>query len=407
MQDEKEIKETILESEDASTDSSIENVETNEDSTSSDLNVKKEKISRKEKRKRKLMKNFFDETDIKYSGPLTYRYLRIIAWIAMAITQFLVINSISGAILESPLATGGWAVFLSLLSNLSVPLFFIAVMGTIINKSKSYKSIIIFYTALYLVIGLSVVLIFNRYFAGIYGLFAEENSTVSLEAGKQIGKKFEINVFSDLLMLSLFNFFIEYQPKKYFQEKKIYIFRALALLPIAYVIASYIIKINTNLGRLDLPFEIYPFLTTKPPLLYAVFIAMALWIKNRERKYIKLGGTYEGYDNYLKTNKNSLKYSKALSIFLLIISIVDIILSLIFGINYYLNGGEDITGYLKSIEMGDCVSLFLAIPFVMLYSYTKVHKESKYDLFVPLAGIGLIVFVYVESIYEIVIKLIH
>ena len=67
----------------------VEEIEANPNQLS-----KKEK--KKLKREEKLKKKFFFEQDIKYRGPLSYRYLRVIAWASIAITQALTVNNISG-----------------------------------------------------------------------------------------------------------------------------------------------------------------------------------------------------------------------------------------------------------------------------------------------------------------------
>ena len=45
------------------------------------VNKKTVELSRKQKRLEKLKKQIFRDKDIKYVGPLSYRYLRIIAWL--------------------------------------------------------------------------------------------------------------------------------------------------------------------------------------------------------------------------------------------------------------------------------------------------------------------------------------
>lgn len=43
---------------------------------------------------------------------------------------------------------------------------------------------------------------------------------------------FNINLFIDLFMCTLFMFFLDYVPEKHFQGKKLRIFRAMALIPV-------------------------------------------------------------------------------------------------------------------------------------------------------------------------------
>ena len=133
----------------------VEEIESNPNQLS-----KKEK--KKLKREEKLKNKFFFEQDIKYRGPLSYRYLRVIAWASIAITQALTVNNISGLLLEKPLISGAFEVVLLLFSALSVPLFIIATFSTILNRSKPIKNVIIFYLAAYLGFALAIIIVYYR-----------------------------------------------------------------------------------------------------------------------------------------------------------------------------------------------------------------------------------------------------
>lgn len=373
-----------------------------------DTDLEKKKLSRKEKKINKMRIKLLDPMDIKYRGPLSYRHLRIIAWIAMACAQLLIVSNISGAILANPIVSGPWLYILSVVADLSVPLFFIAVIATILNKSRSYKKILIVYAALYLGIGLAVVVVFRRYLYGFFATMsaeAEIPTTPSLYAGELIGQKFDFNVFSDLLMLSLFNYFIIYNPKKLFQGKKIIIFRLFALIPLLFTIASYILKVSAGFSAIRLPFELYPFLTTKPPLVHLLFIFLTIWMKRRDQWFKKLGATEEEYERYHKSNKNSLSFSKALSIFLVITAVIDFVLLIILAVASQAIG-IDLETLASIFQIGNTVGLIIAIPFVLLFSYTRSYPDgSNIDLLIPLIGIGLIALTYVEGIYQIVLAL--
>ena len=56
-----------------------------------------------------------------------------------------------------------------------------------------------------------------------------------------------------------------------------------------------------------------------------------------------------------------------------------------------------------NLGFGKSISLLFTIPFVMLFSYSKTHNNPQVDKFIPLAGIGLIVLIYIEGIFEIFI----
>ncbi len=373
-----------------------------------DKNPKKKKLTKEEKKEKraqkkiaKIKKKMFFENDIKYKGVFSYRHLRIIAWISLAATQLLSINNLTSNILTSPLLDNGMTIFMMILSALAVPLFLLATFSTILNKNKTYKAVILFYLAAYLAIAIGIIFVYERYLKGILNLANDGEMSASKAAGELLGYKFQVNVFADLLALSLFHFFLNYKPNKYFQGKNLKFFRLLCLVPLAVELVSYIIKINESLGNIVIPFELYPFLTTKPPLVYLLFILLTFWMKKREKTYMGFGSTEEQYEKFLNSNMNSLSFSKNTSLILALISILDVICLFVLIIIY----GEYFLDYALALEVGQCMGLFVAIPVIMLFSYTKKYKTTNLDIIIPIAGLGLIAFTYVEAIYEIALKL--
>jgi hypothetical protein len=47
----------------------------------------------------------------------------------------------------------------------------------------------------------------------------------------------------------------------------------------------------------------------------------------------------------------------------------------------------------------------LIIPLLLLFSYTRKHKETLIDAMIPLAGIALIIMIYLEGGYELIAAL--
>lgn len=357
----------------------------------------KKPSKRKLKKQKKFNDHFFGDADIKYVGPLSYRYLRLIAWFSLALSQLLIINTVCINIAHTELVSGAWYVIVTIIASLYVPLFIMATFATILNKNNTYKSVLIFYTVAYLGISLGIVFVYRRYLFGIVSTIFEDPD---MTAGSLIGRKFEINVFADLLALSLFNFFINYNPKKFFAGKKIIIFRLLSIIPIAVALVSYLLKCLEGLEMIMLPFEIFPFLTTKPPLLYLLFIVLSIWIKRREKIFTKRGYTEEDYNKFTKTNKNSLDFSKKVCILFLIISAIDFVLLIFTGVLAYMQG-LDVDYYWNMFQIGNCAATVIAIPVILLFSYTKKYDDTKLDLIVPLIGLGMVAFAYIEGIYQV------
>ena len=350
-------------------------------------------LTRKEKRYAKKKAKVLNPVDIKYRGPLSYRYLRVIAWMLFAIGQLIVLNNIFKWLGWNFLGAGGETA-VDYLSSIASPLFIIASFGLALSGQKTHKQFLILYGAIFggMIIGLNI--FYYRYLVGFLG--SKENASELLNGMNFL---YKVNVFADLFIFSLFHFFTNYIPTKHFKGKKIVWFRLLVLIPIFYVLASYILKTLNNFGTIALPFAFIPFLLTKSPLVFALFATVSIWLKFRERYYInKIGVTREEYKRYLKTNRNSLSFSITLSTIVAIFVLIEFLIIIAFVIAYQSEPVEIIAYRLKFSSIGEVIAMILAIPFIFLYSYTRTHKPGAIDILVPFAGIGMTVIVYLETI---------
>ena len=50
---------------------------------------------------------------------------------------------------------------------------------------------------------------------------------------------------------------------------------------------------------------------------------------------------------------------------------------------------------------GQCAIMVLLIPFILLFDYKKTYKNKMVDTVIPLAGILLMVLIYVEGLFEV------
>lgn len=358
-------------------------------------------LTRKEKIYKKIRDRVANPEDIKYRGPLSYRYLRVIGWIAFALAQLVALNGFfkNPNLFDWNFLGNGGEIALSIISSIATPLFIVASFGFALGNHNTVKRLVFLYGAIFggMVIGLNI--FYYRYLVGFLG--NKDNADAILSHMTFLTRA---NVFTDLFMFALFHFFVHYKPKKYFDGKKIYIFRALAALPICYVIAAYVIKTLCNFGRIDIPFAIIPFLCTKSPIVFALFALVSVGLKAQKYVYVnKAGVPYKDYEKYLKTNRNSLNFSKNLSILIAIFAFIELIIVFIFCGVYRHEGVEMILIRLGSCSIGEAFSLIIVIPFVMLYSYTRLHKPGPVDILLPIAGIGITVVVYIETIYQFVL----
>lgn len=359
------------------------------------------KTEKREKRHAKIRRRIFKD-DIKYQGPLSYRYLRILGWIVFALGQAALLNSVFSMFEWNPLGNV-WQNIFSYASSLMAPFFAIASFGMVLSGNRGFKGFIILYGGGFLLIGLGLIFFYYRYINGIFMSVGAVEARDITEAF--VSNRVQVNVFADLFAFTLFHYFVNYTPRKYFQGKKIYIFRLLALLPIIYSLTSYILKVSYSLGAIsNLPFALFPFMTTKSPLMVAIFVVISLWIKNREKVFIKVGASKEQYDVYLNSKRNSLSFSIILSVIIAIFAVLELIIMGILAA-YYTGkyGADELNGlvtFLSTFDLGQVLPCILAIPFILLYSYTRDHENTKLDLFIPLGGIAITVIVYIEFIFN-------
>lgn len=354
----------------------------------------KDKISAlREKRRAKLLARYTNPVDIKYRGPLSYRYLRIIGWICFAIGQLTALYGVFSKLGWEFLPNVGTQTFVSSISYFATPLFIVAAFGLILSGKKTFKQMIILYTALYIVLGVGLNIFYYRYMLGIFHSHEAADAVVS-----NFGFIVKLNVFGDLLAFCLFHYFINYTPKKYFKGKWIIIFRLFAILPALFVAASYLVKVLAYYEVIgDVPFFVVPFLATKPPLALLIFAFLSIWIKYRENLFKSLGLTKKEHDAYIKTNRNSLSISVTLSILIGIAGVFEVILV---AIMFATLSTEWAYYHIICLDIGETIPLILIIPFIMLYSYTRVHKDGPIDVLVPMIGVGMTVVVYAEVIYQ-------
>ena len=127
--------------------------------------------------------------------------------------------------------------------------------------------------------------------------------------------------------------FLNYKPRRVFTGRARILFRLLALLPIGYEVGCMLLKLRAARGLIQVPVWAYPLLTTKPPMTFVLFLALALFVKTRELRFRRHGKTHEEYHAFLKTRRNSLNFSVFLAIMLVIVSILDFVVVLGFSVN--------------------------------------------------------------------------
>ena len=357
------------------------------------------------------------ENDIKYRAPLSYRYLRIIAWVCLAIAQVAVVFRF-GARIDPTLqkSLGVWADVLTLFSELPLPLFLLANLALIMQRREKFRNMLIKFGGLALmmyILANFLVLQYGFRSARLvisdlsYWSFSNFVSTSLVSMGKIA---YSLNIFIDLFLFALTMFFLNYKPKKVFTGKKVYIFRSFVLLPLFYEIASIILKGFAVAGTIIIPVPFFFLLTSKPPMLFLAFFALLVIMKFREFKHLKKHDDIQLLKEHYETNAHSLRVSITISVIISIAAVLDAIISIILTFYYVVTFAKDLPAFdavnagLKFTEhIGfGWVSPILLVPIIMLFSYTKKHKNPNIDLFIPAAGVGLIAIIYLEGMYEVI-----
>jgi hypothetical protein len=156
----------------------------------------------------------------------------------------------------------------------------------------------------------------------------------------------------------------------------------------------------------------FPFLTAKAPLSFLVFFAVALFMKNRKKHFLKNGFTPEDYAAFERTNVNSFQFAVRLSLTILIAAIIDAIayvtISSILTANATIPEGAD--AYAVAVQQfnrvynwgfGQTVPLIFIIPLVLLFDYKKSYQNAWIDLIIPVSGITILGFVFLEGGFQI------
>ena len=231
------------------------------------------------------------DNDIKYRGPLTYRHLRIIAWVCMMFMAISIVFSIFGKIKMSDGLKTTANVFNSL-GSLALPLFLIANFSIIMRSHNNIKRVLLMHglTALGLIF-VAYAFVF-RYVFSVTTHYDSENYEgakffVETLINSNPSRYVFLNVFIDLFLCSLSYMFITYHPKKVFTGKKIILFRLLIILPIFYELVCIYLKLHVLTSDFLIPWYIFPLLTTKPPFLLLAFVVLTLIYSHRKRVYLK------------------------------------------------------------------------------------------------------------------------
>ena len=348
--------------------------------------------------------------DIKYLGPLSYRAFLILGWLCIVLMHAgYVMTAASKA---DPTATTYETLsrIFSSLAQLSIPLILISNFAKILSSQDNYTKYLVQYGILSAFIFILSNMVYYRYILGFTDLIIANRAITDFLLNFLLSKAFHngylaYNVFIDLFMCTLFMFCVNYKPERFFKGKWILVLRFMALIPVAFEIASAVIQILSVNGQYMVPVWMYPLLSTKPPMMFIVFIILAFYIKRRERIFRKHGYTHDDFLRYLSTNRNSFQFSGYMSIVFVIVGLLDLLIAF-FGAITIVAASNEAIGVELAVErmysygFGGSGILILLAPLMLLLSYTRKPRIRFSDMLVPYIAIILIIFVYLEAGYQ-------
>ena len=352
--------------------------------------------------------------DTRYQGPLSYQGFQVLGWLCLVLLvaksmMNLAVNADKSleADLDMPIQ------ILDFFSSLSLPFLLIANFARILHNAEGYKVQMLRNGGGALGILLASLFLYKRYAVGFVDL-AIGNAGVAEMRLMDIVRTIltdhfiAFNIFIDLFLCTLFMYFLNARPKRVFTGKKVIIFRMMAILPVAYEIASMVLKGLAFYGTVELPFWSFPLLTVKPPMTFVVFMILAIHMKARERRFCKHGRSLEEYQAFLKTNRNSRHFSVFLCILLIVTAIVDVV-SLVLqaafaaGVNNTVEE-EELIRFLSAGEamgFGKAVPQLFMAPLVLLFSYSREPRlDKRFSTVIPMIGIALMGLVVLEGSYQ-------
>lgn len=364
--------------------------------------------------KKKKRIRYYEEgkKDIRYRGPLSYRAFKILGWLCIIIAQVVVLMNMdmrldpyAVVIFDRP------ATILNSISTLSVPFLLMANFALILNASEGYHRQIIRYFLTFSGVAALSILLYLRYIIGAAEVLLGDRAMAKTLLESMIVELlptgyWAFNLFVDLFLCAVLMYFLNYRPKHVFTGKKVIVFRMFSLLPIGYELVTLILKILAIEKKITLPMLLFPFLPVKPPITFIVFLIMAFFIKFRERRFLRHGRSHEEYQAFLKTNRNSLHFSTFSAVLLAVAGTVDVIAAVVMVFYFMIKDPSLMQDFSQTIDkvymlgFGRSATLLLISPLMLLFSYTRTHKNRLLDSFIPIISIVIIVLVYLEGFFQ-------
>ena len=196
-----------------------------------------------------------------------------------------------------------WPFIVSICQHLSIGFFCLTNFSNLLKeKDNMYKFLIINFIKSIFFYFLSIIILGNIIKDGIFGNLIDEVNKVEISPdGKnkilelindleKITIRYVGNLLADynnsldkLLIGSLY--IILFSSPKCVKEKNLIFFRLLSIIPISYILLSFIFRTLNNLGKINLSIYVYPIFVGPKVTIFGFFISSLLYIKFKAKKY--------------------------------------------------------------------------------------------------------------------------
>ncbi|MBR5110216.1 MAG: hypothetical protein IK099_08470 [Clostridia bacterium] len=370
-----------------------------------------------EKKKRTKMYEHTAENDLRYRGPLGPLSFQILGWICIILSLVVTLIKL-GSQFDPSVETmfGGLAEVLGIVSECSLPFLLMSSFAKILNGKNGYKGLLLSNGGAALGIIAATFLFGGRYFIGTMEQLVVQKEEVVPMVNTFVrmfvpSGYIAFNIFIDLFMCTLTMSFLNVRPKRVFTGKKVLILRFCVIIPIAYEAVSLWLKFQSVQGNIMLPLWSYALLTVKPPMMVLLFFVMAFVVKIREYRFCSHGRTYEEYQEFMQSNRNSFSLSVRLCVMMFIFAVLDLIMA---GLLSYMQadmmGAVTATGEIAEEAMMTVISRAMAVgfgqawpmilvsPFMLLFSYNREPKNKMIGTLLPVAAIVIMILITFEAI---------
>ena len=138
-------------------------------------------------------------------------------------------------------------------------------------------------------------------------------------------------------------------------------------------------------------------------------MALALYVKLRERSFLKHGKTLDDYRRFLDSNANRVQFSRFLILAIIVAVVIDFIAAVLASTLVYSSYEgqlpEDlaVSGAIMTVSswgLANTIPMLLTIPIVAFFDYRKTYKNKLVDTAIPVIGVAIIAIIYIEGFFQ-------